>query len=342
MADKKNSVAFAYNASKNIRSSERNARKFSNLQKLQLQRTTAFQSAAAPAVKSGTIKPKSSFFADLGASVIAGSLHAIIEQPVSTPIEASITQTQINGKSFFWNFGDLLKKGALYRALPAALAGAVPKACIHYSILNIWINAIAPDGDIRKADTRQSTIIGMGVGASEVVLTNPINFVKFRMQRPEWGYKDMGDAIKTIYKTEGLKAFWLGTHWTFLRNTICNGGMVGGYKAFEQLLTKHAHKINPNTKNFVAGSCGGVIGSFFAYPFEMLRAAEQQNVNFMSDIASKGPGRMLSGWLPGACRLVLTSAIMGSIIPRLKDISRKLVSGEAEEKAQAQKDKSAK
>ena len=70
----------------------------------------------------------------------------------------------------------------------------------------------------------------MATGASEVMLVNPINFVKFRMQRPEWGYTGMLDAIQTIYRTEGVKAFWKGAGAVFVRNTICNGGMVGGYK----------------------------------------------------------------------------------------------------------------
>ena len=70
----------------------------------------------------------------------------------------------------------------------------------------------------------------MATGASEVVLVNPINFVKFRMQRPEWGYSGMLDAIQTIYRVEGLPAFWKGAGAVFVRNTICNGGMVGGYK----------------------------------------------------------------------------------------------------------------
>jgi len=34
---------------------------------------------------------------EAAASAIGGSIHAIIEQPITTPIEASITQTQVNG-----------------------------------------------------------------------------------------------------------------------------------------------------------------------------------------------------------------------------------------------------
>lgn len=63
-------------------------------------------------------------------------------------------------KSFVWNFKELFRQGALYRALPTALVGAVPKAVIHYSILNFYINTFAPDGDMKKADGQTATVIG--------------------------------------------------------------------------------------------------------------------------------------------------------------------------------------
>jgi hypothetical protein len=139
--------------------------------------------------------------------------------------------------------------------------------------------------------------------------------VKFRMQRPEWGYTGMGDAIKTIYRTEGIRAFWKGVFATFMRNSICMAGMLGGYQLLEQKLPKDWE----NKKHLAAGMIGGLTGSLISYPFEMLRAARQHNVPFYEHIVSRGPRRMLAGWAPGATRLVVTTMIMGMLIPRLKD-----------------------
>jgi hypothetical protein len=103
-------------------------------------------------------------------SAIGGLVHASLEQPIATPIEASITQMQINGKGFFWNFNELRSRGVwngLYRAFPTAMVGAAPKACIHYSFLNYWINFYTVDGDIRSATKKQSAMIGASCGASE-------------------------------------------------------------------------------------------------------------------------------------------------------------------------------
>jgi len=56
------------------------------------------------------------------------------------------------------------------------------------------------------------------------------------MQRPEWGYTGMGNAVVTIYKTEGITAFWKGVEAVFMRNSICMLGMVYGYKEIETRL----------------------------------------------------------------------------------------------------------
>lgn len=82
-----------------------------------------------------TAAKKNSLLANAASSAIGGIVHACIEQPITTPVEASITQMQINGKGFFANFKELYSRGiwnGLYRAFPTAMAGAAPKAVVHY------------------------------------------------------------------------------------------------------------------------------------------------------------------------------------------------------------------
>jgi hypothetical protein len=189
---------------------------------------------------------------------------------------------------------------------------------VHYGFLNYWINFHTDDGDIRSASKLQSALIGFSTGASEVVFTTPINFVKFRMQRPEWGYTGMFDAIRTIHKEEGITAFWKGTEAVLARNSICMLGMVYGYKEIESRIPEDIQ----TGRHFAAGAIGGICGSFLSYPFEMLRAAKQHNRSFMEEMVKQGPKRLFNGWLPGACRLVVTSAIMGQIMPFIKDTSK--------------------
>jgi len=264
---------------------------------------------------------RNSLAANALSSAIGGLVHATLEQPVVTPIEATITQMQVNGKGFGANFRQLSSLGVvngLYRAFPAAMIGAAPKAVVHYGFLNYWINFYTSDGDIRSATKAQSALIGVSTGASEVLFTTPLNFVKFRMQRPEWGYTGVADAVRTIYRTEGIFAFWKGIEAVFVRNSICMLGMVYGYKEIETRLPQDL----TTGRHFVAGATGGVLGSLLSYPFEMMRAAKMHNLSFMEHMVKQGPKRLFNGWAPGACRLVITSAIMGQIMPFIKDTSK--------------------
>eukprot|EP00993_Chasmostoma_nieuportense_P002171 NODE_2992_length_1050_cov_147.080173_g2852_i0.p1 GENE.NODE_2992_length_1050_cov_147.080173_g2852_i0~~NODE_2992_length_1050_cov_147.080173_g2852_i0.p1 ORF type:complete len:319 (+),score=43.08 NODE_2992_length_1050_cov_147.080173_g2852_i0:59-958(+) len=250
------------------------------------------------------------------AAVLGGTLHGLIELPVVVPIEASITQTQLNGQGFIHNFKHLFKTRALYRSLNTTAVGLIPKCWIHYAWLNFYIQLFVPSGNLRQASKKESILCGVATGGSEVLFLTPFNFVKFRMQRPEWGYKSMFDCIVRVRKEEGIFAFWKGTHAVFWRNSICMMGMVGGYNTVEQALP-----TNMYFKAVCAGAITGIIGSFFSYPFEMLRAARQHNVPFYEEMLSKGPKRMLAGYLPGAARIVMHSAALGVIIPRMKEMS---------------------
>merc|ERR1711934_768700 len=95
--------------------------------------------------------------------------------------------------------------------------------------------------------------------------------------------------------------------------------MVYGYKEIE---TRLPHEMTTG-RHFLAGAIGGVLGSLLSYPFEMMRAAKMHNLSFMEHMVKQGPRRLFNGWLPGACRLVVTSAIMGQIMPFIKDTSKR-------------------
>ena len=164
------------------------------------------------------------------------------------------------------------------------------------------------------ATLKESVQVGLSTGCSEVFFITPLNMVKFRMQRPEWGYSGTLDAVKTIARDEGVAAFWKGTLPSFCRNSVCMGGMLGGYRVVEDRLPESVGA----RRHLFAGMLGGLSGSLMSYPFEMWRAAQMHNRSFKQEMLSKGPRRMLAGWTPGATRLVITSGVMGELLPRMK------------------------
>eukprot|EP00906_Rhabdomonas_costata_P032929 RCo046371 len=261
---------------------------------------------------------------EFSAAVLSGIAHAFIEQPIVTPIGATITQMQCNGRGAVYNFLDLLRRRALYRSLPVGIVGAVPKAIINYSILCTYMQLILGDIDIRQASMTQAGLIGGLTGASQVFLVTPINFLKFRMMRPEWGYASTIDAIRRIRREEGILAFWKGTQACLFRDSLA---MLSAWVTF-----KFCDDVMPPEVPFrhaTAGALGGLVSSLLTYPLEMLRAARMHNMHFWADIASKGLRRLLAGFWPGAVYIMCSSAIMGTITVQLKPAAQAVAAATA-------------
>eukprot|EP00741_Cyanophora_paradoxa_P013072 tig00020675_g12625.t1 len=199
------------------------------------------------------------------------------------------------------------------------MLGAIPKGTLHYGIMVAASELLVPEaeGDMSKANSSQAAIVGAVTGALEVVVTNPINLVKFRLQRPELGYRGATDAVRKIYEMEGLSAFWKGSLWTVARNSVFNATMMAIFQHLTEDPRSPGGHRGSNSRAVFAGSVGGAVGSVASYPFEMLRCARQQNLCFRKEFLDQGPGRIFSGWFPGACRLVVTSSVTGWIIPRI-------------------------
>jgi hypothetical protein len=278
------------------------------------------------AVKSGAL-----------AATISGTLHGLMELPFVVPLEAAITQTQLNAKGWFYNFFDLAKKRALYRSFWAMAYGLIPKCWVHYAWINFWLWSLTEHGDMRKCTKLENATVGLLTGFSEVWFLTPVNLVKFRMQRPEWGYKNMLNCMYTIAKVEGPLAYWKGNAPVFFRNSICMLGMMGWYNS---LFASMPSTWPRDLRALGAGIIGGVLGSFLSYPFEMMRAAKQHNRSFREEILRQfdqsllnGFRRLMAGYLPGCVRITFHSAALGILLPRMKQFGEGRMIRDLKEKA---------
>ena len=243
---------------------------------------------------------------------IMGLVHAGIELPIGAPVSAAITQTQVNGRHFSENLVELYKRRALYRSLPASVVGSVPKSIAHYYFFSLFGEHLLPDGDVTKATPRQAALCGMATGAAEAATTTPLNFVRARMQRPEWGYTGTADCVRTVLKQEGPLAFYKGLAPLLVRNPLCSGVMWYTLKSLDSKLPDFTGKW------FVTGAAGGILGSLVSYPFELWRAARMQDFSLNRDMLKAR--RLFRGWAPGATQLTFSSALMALMAPNLKPL----------------------
>ena len=124
-------------------------------------------------------------------------------------------------------------------------------------------------------------VTGGIASCAAVVFTNPVEVTKIRMQlqgelqaRGQYSvqYKNPFHAMHTIYKAEGMRALQKGLAPAIGYQFVFNGMRLGLFSWF----TREGHtkdkfgKVSP-VKTIAASATSGIIGSFLATPFELVR-----------------------------------------------------------------------
>ena len=134
-----------------------------------------------------------------------------------------------------------------------------------------------------------TNIISAGSSAVlTVTIIHPIDVVKTRLQvsnnHSKINYKSLGikGSVQTIYKNEGIEAFWKGIKAAWLRESTYTSLRIGLYEPIKQLIG-----VTNNSgfgEKFIAGSLAGAIGSIFGNPFDVIKtrlmATEVKKINF--------------------------------------------------------------
>jgi len=121
-----------------------------------------------------------------------------------------------------------------------------------------------------------TNIVSAGTSAVlTVTLIHPIDVVKTRLQvsndLSKINYKSLGlvGSVKTIYKNEGIGAFWKGIKAAWLRESTYTSLRLGLYEPIKQLMG--VNNKSGFGEKFIAGSLAGAIGSIFGNPFDVVK-----------------------------------------------------------------------
>jgi len=135
-----------------------------------------------------------------------------------------------------------------YRGLLPFLVGVIPSSTAYfyaYERTKHSLLPIFPDGSVMNA-----MISGLAAGLASKTLTNPIWFVRTRMQLNgnkaigQYVYKGYGDCIFTIFREDGIPGFYRGicaSYWGCAENII-------QFVLYEQLKTRLLKRKNARRK----------------------------------------------------------------------------------------------
>lgn len=162
------------------------------------------------------------------------------------------------------------------------------------------------------ARTVKDLVSGAAGGVAQVLLGQPFDMVKVRLQTSE-EYKSAADCATKIYKNEGPMAFYKGTLTPLLGIGACVSIQFGAFHYARRTLEARNQQRNPLSpagtlslpQYYLAGAFAGVANSVLSGPIEHVRIRLQTQPH--------GAGRLYSGPMDCVRKLSASSGVLGGV-----------------------------
>jgi solute carrier family 25 folate transporter 32 len=176
----------------------------------------------------------------------------------------------------------------LYRGLGPIIIGYIPTWTVYFTLYEKTKRAVTPA--LKDYPTLIHLVSAITGGACATTLTNPIWVVKTRLmsqhQSGSWHYKSTWDAVRTMYRSEGLAVFYSGLGPALLG--LCHVALQFPlYEKFKQIFTHRplgeqdyapddaSAVISDSLGILLSSSLSKVIASTVTYPHEVIRTRNQ-------------------------------------------------------------------
>jgi len=133
-------------------------------------------------------------------------------------------------------------------------------------------------GQLTFAKRATAGLVAGGLGS---IIGNPCDLALIRMQADSLlpaaerrGYTNVGNALSTIVRQEGVLGLWRGCAPTIARAMALNVGMLATYDQAKEVLT--AKMGQGKTTNFASSAVAGFFASFLSLPFDFIKTRMQK------------------------------------------------------------------
>lgn len=229
--------------------------------------------------------------------LLSGGAAGTVAACITNPLEVVKTQLQ-SSNSAKCHPSEIFKKifdadgiPGFWRGLPPTLVGIIPSRSAYfyaYQKMKTFLNPTLPEGSPPNA-----LIAGFTAGIVGNTLTNPIWMVRTRMQilvdsaAGQRQYSGYGDAIKTIFREEGVGGFYKGISASYWG---CAEGALQ-FLIYEQLKTKlitrqnkkrYEEGLRPSQElskatYFWAAAASKAVAAVATYPHEVARTRMREH-----------------------------------------------------------------
>lgn len=256
-------------------------------------------------------------------NMLAGALAGISEHAVMFPVDSIKTRMQVFATSpvaVYTGVGNAFTRisategmRALWRGVGSVVVGAGPAHAIHFGTLEA-VKELA-GGNEAGNQYLATSLAGASATIASDAFMNPFDVIKQRMQLHKSEYRTVLTCAKTIYRNEGLSAFYISYPTTLAISIPFNAIQFTVYEHVKRFLNPRG-EYSPGT-HMTAGAVAGAVAAAVTTPLDVAKTILQtrgsatdpeiRNVRGMSDamkIIWKKDG--LKGFARGLTPRVLT------------------------------------
>ncbi|XP_008544906.1 mitochondrial glycine transporter isoform X1 [Microplitis demolitor] len=205
--------------------------------------------------------------------LIKTRLQNTVSNHVSSPKHAMITTVVhiIKKENIF----------GLWKGMTPSITRVIPGVGLYFSTLHWLKNTICLEEPLTPL---QAVSLGIAARTLSGSLLIPITVIKTRYESGVYKYQSMGEALRLIYKYEGIKGLSSGLAPTLLRDAPYSGLYLMFYTQLKEVSDK---KLSGSvTTHFACGIVSGILASVITQPVDVIKTKMQLYPDKFNNIKS--------------------------------------------------------
>ncbi|KAI5858131.1 mitochondrial carrier domain-containing protein [Tricharina praecox] len=235
-----------------------------------------------PAVELDEIDYESLGGGSLVSNLLAGAFAGIMEHTVMYPIDAIKTRMQIMNPSPSAMYNGIAHAAgkisategvrSLWRGIASVAVGAGPAHAIYFATYESVKHNLG--GNIgNEHHPFVAGFAGACATTASDALMNPFDVVKQRMQVHGSTYKSIGDCAKTVYRLEGLKAFYISYPTTLAMTIPFTAIQFAAYDSLSKFFNPR-RGYDPMS-HCLSGGLAGAVAASVTTPLDVIKTLLQ-------------------------------------------------------------------
>ncbi|KAI9894210.1 MAG: Fe(2+) transporter [Vezdaea aestivalis] len=218
----------------------------------------------------------------LSANMVAGAFAGIAEHTVMYPVDAIKTRMQIVNPSPSAVYSGIInavgrvraQEGirTLWKGMSSVVVGAGPAHAVYFATYEVVKQAMGGNDRSRHHPLAAATSGACATIVSDALM-NPFDVIKQRMQMHRSVHTSMVECARTVYHTEGIKAFYLSYPTTLAMTVPFTALQFTAYESLSKVL--NPSRNHDPLSHIVAGGLAGGFASGLTTPIDVIKTLLQ-------------------------------------------------------------------